>query len=83
MQRLTWRTLESVLAPLGWRLVKNTPDMKVFQLGRQRISALRFPKNKWKVEVLLNNRIVDTGGFSEEEFAKVLTFELGLSRAMR
>lgn len=82
MKRLTWRRLQWVLGVMGWDLVRSTPDTKIFELGNQRLSLLRFPKNKWKVEVFVNNRVVDTGGFTDEEFAKVLAFELGLSRAL-
>lgn len=82
MKALTWTRLEFLLGQMGWDLIRKTPDARIFELGHQKLSLLRFPKNKWKVEVLVRNHIVDTGGFTDEEFAKILAFELGLSRAL-
>jgi hypothetical protein len=40
----------------------------------------KFPNGKWRVELLLNNRLDDSAGFNNEQFAKVLAVEFGVVR---
>lgn len=82
MRKFTWSKLNHILNFMGWYAVRDTDNQKIYERGRQKIAILRFPRNKWKVEVLVNNRVVDTGGFEPEDFAKVLAFELALSRSV-
>lgn len=81
MSGLNWVKFGQILNSLGWEPFKITEEKRVYSCGRYTIAMLRFPRNKWKVEMLRDNKIVDMGGFEPENYAKVMAVELALSKS--
>lgn len=68
---LKWDNLPQILSPLGWNLTRDESGLKVFKRGDEQISASRFGK-EWKIEHFVNNRLKDSGGFSNDWLSRII-----------
>lgn len=77
-----WAKLGRVFEGFGWELEVNSPRLKRFSRGSEKVSAVRLPGEKWKVLYLEKGKTVDFAGVMEEEFAKMMAGELLLLKSM-
>lgn len=80
---MPWSELTRNFAALGWELETDKSNLKRYRRGAQFISLVNVGKNKWKIEYFLGNRLTDSAGVTDEEFAKVVALELGVLRIFR
>jgi hypothetical protein len=80
VRKSSWKYLASIVCAAGWVFIENKPNIKKFERGHQQISVVKISPKKWKVEYFSNNRLVDSAGIADEQFAKVLAVELAVVR---
>jgi hypothetical protein len=80
--KIPWSQTIEFLGRMGWELEINRQDTKRFLMGPKMLSLVKVGSGKWKVEYFFNKRLVDSGGITDEEFAKVLAIEMGALRGV-
>ncbi len=81
--KMGWKELTDTFRGLGWVLEVNKQNLKRYRRGPQMIALVNVGKKKWKIEYFLGERLADSAGVTDEEFAKVVALELGVLRMFR
>lgn len=74
-KKLSWSMLRLAIGALGWEQIKDNYKTKIFERGKERIALFKMGE-KWKVDYFVSGKLDDSGGFSEEEFAKRLAIQM-------
>lgn len=74
-----WSYVSKAMKILGWHLIADEKDKKIFAFKNQRIILLKFPKNRWKLMIYEGKRLIDSN-IDDEEWVKVYLTEIGLQR---
>ena len=83
VREMSWKEFTKSLSALGWQLETNKTNLKKFRRGSQIIALVKVGKKKWKTEYFLANRLVDSAGINDEEWAKIIALEFGILRTFR
>lgn len=81
--KISWLELNQLLSRIGWELTVNKADLKRYAMGDKALALARVGRSAWKVEYFVNNRLIDSGGVADEEFAKVVAVEMAALRGFK
>lgn len=81
--KISWSELNRFLARIGWELTVNKADLKRYAMGDKALALARVGMGAWKVEYFVSNRLIDSGGVADEEFAKVVVVEMAALRGLK
>ena len=78
---MPWKVVVDDLRRRGnWILVGSTPSSKIFERGNERLVAVKLRKEMWKAEYFQRGRLEDVSGTADEEFIKLMVYEMGVYR---
>ena len=73
-----WVYVMNSMKIIGWSIERNDDRAKVLKIKNLRMVALRMGRDRWKVEVFKNRRLVDGLGINSGTEAKILMTQCGV-----
>ena len=81
LPKFPWSAVADDLKRRGrWVLLESTPEAKIFGRGNEKLVAVKLRHKFWKAEYFLAGRLMDTSGMADEEFVKLMIYEMGVYR---